>query len=206
MFLTTIFKRKKKNQQSKKEDDEPMRKYVYFLQDSPQYPNEIMASSIDEVKSLILDSIGADNEGMILNIVSAEEYYGRGKNPIYSDINEYSNTNDFFNSVINSGKKIGAALNREVESQQIQQQVQSVHQQMTQSVQQAQQTQQSQNVKYFEDNGIKYKLENGILYKNNWVSVNELSDKENYRIVNNSTNKVISSDKYRIEKLDWKEI
>jgi hypothetical protein len=208
MFLTTIFKRKNRKQSKNKEKDfgKDMKKYVYFLQDSPNYPNEILASSASEVRSLILESIGADNESMILNIIAADEYYNKGKSAIYSDPNDYANSNDFFNSVINSGKKIGAALNEEVQMQPVQQQVQPVQQQMTQSVQQAQQIQQSQNVKYFEDNGIKYKLENGILYKNNWVPVDELSDKENYRIINNSTNRVVSSDKYRIEKLDWKEI
>lgn len=208
MFLTTIFKRKNKKQKNNKNNfGKDMKKYIYFLQDSPNYPNEILASSINEVRSLILDSIGLDNEGMILNIVLADEYYNKGKSAIYSDPNDYANSNDFFNSVINSGKEIGATINNEdVKNQQNNNVVPEQKNINQQQIQQPTNVQQSQNVKYFEDNGIKYKLENGVLYKNNWISVDELPDKDNYRIVSNSTNRVVSSEKYRIEKLDWKEI
>jgi hypothetical protein len=208
MFLTTIFKRKNKKQKNNKNNfGKDMKKYIYFLQDSPNYPNEILASSINEVRSLILDSIGLDNEGMILNIVLADDYYNKGKSAIYSDPNDYANSNDFFNSVINSGKEIGATINNEdVKNQQNNNVVPEQKNINQQQIQQPTNVQQSQNVKYFEDNGIKYKLENGILYKNNWISVDELPDKDNYRIVSNSTNRVVSSEKYRIEKLDWKEI
>lgn len=208
MFLTTIFKRKNKKQKNNKNNfGKDMKKYIYFLQDSPNYPNEILASSINEVRSLILDSIGLDNEGMILNIVLADDYYNKGKSAIYSDPNDYANSNDFFNSVINSGKEIGSTLNNEdVKNQQNNNVVPEQKNINQQQIQQSTNVQQSQNVKYFEDNGIKYKLENGILYKNNWISVDELPDKDNYRIVSNSTNRVVSSEKYRIEKLDWKEI
>lgn len=200
MFLTTIFRKRTSKKQNK--DVETMKKYVYFLQDSPQYPNEIMASSIEEVKSLILESIGADNEGMILNIELAKDYYNKGQNPIYSDPNEYANSKDFFNTVISAGKKIGTELNEDEDGY-----VQPIQPQQDISFDQINLIQKkdviSNGPKYFEDNGVKYKLENGILYKNNWVPVNELPDKDDYRIVSNSTNKVISSDKYRIEKLDW---
>ena len=182
-----------------------MKKYVYFLQDSPQYPNEIIASSKEEVRNLILDSIGPDNEGMILDIVLADVYYKKGQSAIYSDPNEYANSNDFFNSVLNAGKKIGEGLNEEAPPAQPNKNIETNQLETTSNeTPQTFKSNDSNEPKYFEDNGIKYKLENGILYKNNWISVEELPDKDNYRIVSNSTNKVISSDKYRIEKLDWK--
>ena len=79
-----------------------MRKFIYFLQDSPSYPNEIFASSKDEVRSLILDSIGPDNEGSIIGIYSAEEIQkkqSQGAGAIYSDATEYGSSKDLFNDL-----------------------------------------------------------------------------------------------------------
>ena len=47
-----------------------MKKYVYFLADSPEYPNEIYANSPMEVKRLIMESI--PDESQILKIIEVK--------------------------------------------------------------------------------------------------------------------------------------
>lgn len=182
-----------------------MRKFIYFLQDSPSYPNEIFASSKDEVRNLILDSIGPDNEGSIIGIYSAEEIQkkqSQGAGAIYSDASEYGSSKDFFNDVLKAGKIVGQ--NIEQEEQEVQE-VQEV--QINEFPKMENKSISNRNtihdVKYFEEGGFQFKLENGKVYKKNWVNI---SSSDEYRIINSVTKKPIKSDKYEIEKLDWVEL
>ena len=47
-----------------------MKRFYYFLQDNPNYPEMMVANSKAEVKSLILENIGEDMESSILNILT----------------------------------------------------------------------------------------------------------------------------------------
>lgn len=58
---------------------------------------------------------------------------------------------------------------------------------------------QTEPVKYFEADGVQFKLANSVLYKKEWVNV----DPESVRIINTTTNKVITNSKYCIQYLEW---
>lgn len=179
-----------------------MRKFIYFLQDSPSYPNEIFASSKEEVRDLILESIGPDNEGSIIGIYSAEEIQkkqSQGAGAIYSDASEYGNSKDFFNDVIKAGKIVGQNIEQENNNVQVDElpklpKTESTNISNKPAI---------HDVKYFEEGGFQFKLENGKVYKKKWVNI---SSSDEYRIINSVTKKPIKSDKYEIEKLDWVEL
>lgn len=185
-----------------------MKKYIYYLQDSPQYPNEIYATSKEEVKSLILESIGPDNEGMILNIIEANSI---NKNPnvaaIYNDSDSYSSGAEFFNEVIKAGTIAGKnntnlenELTKVLDNNSQIQQNQNINAQKSTNENKSSIT---HNVKYFEEGGFKFKLEDGKVYKKTWIDVSTLDE---FRIINISTKKIVNSEKYKIEKLDWVEL
>lgn len=56
--------------------------------------------------------------------------------------------------------------------------------------------------KFFKVAGIECKLENNKLYQKQWMKVDS-NESENYRIVSDSTNKIVSLNGKHIEKLTW---
>ena len=182
-----------------------MRKFIYFLQDSPSYPNEIFASSKEEVRNLILESIGPDNEGSIIGIYSAEEIQkkqSQGAGAIYSDASEYGNSKDFFNDVIKAGKIVGQSIEQEENNVQVDELPKLPK---TENTNISNKTA-IHDVKYFEEGGFQFKLENGKVYKKKWINISSSESSDEYRIINSVTKKPIKSDKYEIEKLDWVEL
>lgn len=76
-------------------------------------------------------------------------------------------------------------------------------------VQQLQQQQQVQQApveqtkpKFFKVAGIDCKIENNKLYQKQWVKVDN-NEQENYRIISDSSNKIVSLNGKHIEKLSW---
>ena len=109
-FLTTISRRRTTD----------VKKFVYFLSDSPSYPNEIYANSAAEVKKLILESV--PDESQILKIIEvrpnqATEGGAQAPAPAAQDArrgedidpNDFSNANDFFSSVMGAAIEKGKA-------------------------------------------------------------------------------------------------
>jgi hypothetical protein len=86
-----------------------MKKYLYFLQDSPNRPFEINAVSKAEVKALLMDSV--PDESHILAIYTEEEFnakYNRGSNRP-QQINEEDDTEynqKVFNALCDVGKEL----------------------------------------------------------------------------------------------------
>lgn len=172
-----------------------MKKFYYFLQDNPNYPEMIIANSKAEVKALILENIGNNMESSILNILTEEEFKGisSGDNPEFQDPDNFKSGNDFFNSIING-------TNKKLSSENANQNVIINNESVTPN----QVTVEPETpVKYFEAGGEQFKMENGKIYKKIWK---EVSDKSSFRIVNATTLKPITSEKYKIENLIWEEI
>ena len=172
-------------------------RFYYILQENPHHPEMIMASSKQEVKSILMENLNSEDQ--ILNIFSEDEfnkiYNQNGSvNAIYADPNDYKNGNDFFNSVINSAKAEG--INNE-NSQQNQVPVQ-------QSIQQPNNVQPSVS-HVFELNGEKIMVKDNKLYKLAWFPIKD-DEQSNYRILNQKTNKEVKNENYIIQKLDWIEV
>ena len=171
-----------------------MKKFYYFLQDNPNYPEIMLAESKDEVKSLILENIGKDMESSILNILTEEEFKGitDGSNPEFQDPDNFKSGNDFFNSVIKG-------TNQKLKNENIVQEV-IVN---SESVYKGPEIPIEIPTKYFEAGGEQFKMENGKIYKKVWKEVNDINS---FRIVSSTTLKPITSKKYKIENLVWEEI
>ena len=179
------------------------KKFVYFLADSPNYPNEIWAQSKAEVRQLLLETI--PDETAILKIIEANPQNNDSQNPenFTMDSDDFSNGGDYFNNLLNSANKICAVKEQDEVSQKNTGIAQI--QQMQQPFEAAVPSKPQQETKYFEEAGIKFKLENGCLFKKVWVSVND-GDSPEYRILNAKTGKPITADKFRLEKLEWQQI
>lgn len=183
-----------------------MKKFIYFLQDSPKTPNEIHASSKVEVKSLLLESL--PDESHILAIYTQEEFnlkfYGKSNISLDDDddYNEkYQDSNDFFNSVIS---QVGNEEINEVEKNSISSiHIETQSQNVTQNI--SNPTQQISEPTYFEDDGISFKLENGKLYRKRWQKIDECSNKMEYRILRKRTGRECSKEDFEVEILDWVE-
>ena len=174
-----------------------MKRFYYFLQDNPNYPEIMMAESKAEVKALILENIGKDMESSILNILTEEEFKGTadGTNPEFQDPDNFKSGNDFFNSVIKG-------TNQKLKEGNIVQEVIVNNTSVNEPIVTNSVTVENP-IKYFEAGGEQFKMENGKIYKKVWK---EISDKGSFRIVNATTSKPITSEKYKIENLIWEEI
>lgn len=173
-----------------------MKKFYYFLQENPNYPEMMYASSKAEVKSLILENIGKDSESAILNILSEEEFNKmNGGEPEYQDAGNFNNGNDFFNSIIKGANNKLVAEAEEAKNAEI----------LTSSIVVSNESSQviETPIKYFDAGGEHFKMDNGKIYKKIWK---EVEDKDSFRIVSSTTSKPITSNKYKIEKLVWEEI
>lgn len=186
-----------------------MKKFIYFLQDSPRTPNEIHASSKAEVKALLLESL--PDESHILAIYTQEEFnlkfYGKANisldNENDDDYNEkYQDSKDFFNSVISQigNEEINEDEKNSISSIQFETQCHNV----TQNVSNTSPPQISEPT-YFEDDGISFKLENGKLYRKRWQKIDECSNKMEYRILRKKTGRECSKEDFEVEILDWVE-
>ena len=192
-----------------------MHKFIYFLADSPSYPNEIMAKDKAEVLRLVCESVDKES---ILGIYTEEELI-KNRNPeeprtspeqsIMSGPGiddgaieevDYASGNDFMVDMMNKALK-KATMNEA--------RAQAMQQQATQQPQPAPAPvsvpQPSSAPKFFEDNGTKFKMENGKIYKKVWVDISSGDDAE-YRIIKKSTGKPISNKDFVLEKLDWQEL
>lgn len=172
-----------------------MKKFYYFLQENPNYPETMIANSKAEVKSLILENIGKDREDAILNIFSEEEFNGGEANGVeFQDPGNFKSGNDFFNSIIKGANK---QLVKEAQTQ-----VQNATV-VTEVIPNDVPISEPAPVKYFDAGGEHFKMENNKIYKKVWK---EVSEKESFRIVSSTTSKPINSEKYKIENLVWEEI
>ena len=216
------------------------KKYIYYLVEAPDYPNEIYATSKDEVVRLLLESI--PDASQILKIQEASPTYKDVDDAIINeaDSTDFDGSQDFFNNVIAAGTRKAEKTARQNPRQQpkaLPQQPQALPQQAlpqqpTVSLMEAMQTGPGINVgqneqavesmprqdpqpivkqptpqppKYFEESGMQFKLENGKLFKKTWVNVTDVERPE-YRIISKTSNKAVSLDKYKIEKLEWVEL
>jgi len=184
-----------------------MKKFVYFLSDSPTYPNEIYANSPTEVKKLILESV--PDESQILKIIEmkpnqSDQQMQNQQNQQQIDANvgqdmdpnDFKNANDFFNNVMNAAIKREASKPIEKPIRQIETKETSVKP-IEEPVHTA--------PKFFEEAGIQFKLENGKLFKKSWVNVSD-DDMPQFRIKVRKTGKLADEDKFVLEKLEWVEI
>ena len=187
-----------------------MQRFIYFLSECPDYPNEIFAKDKQEVVKLICDS-GIDNAN-IGEILSEEEFYRKIGKPMpnnmtsevhsmISDIEEpdYKDGASFMNDMMQ--KAVSKAKSNEAQAALQPPQPQPPNPQVIQQAPASQQT----PVKYFEDHGIKFKVENGKIYKKVWTDISSGDDAE-YRIIRKSSGKIVSNDGLVLEKLDWQEI
>ena len=179
-----------------------MKKYLYFLQDSPNRPFEINAVSKAEVKALLMDSV--PDESHILAIYTEEEFnakYNRGSNRP-QQINEEDDTEynqNFLNSVKNQNNQQQSQITVSNPGETIPAQVEN------NNISQVKIVEDDGLPKYFEDDGISFKLENGKLYRKRWRNINESPDKIEYRILRAKTKKECDKEMFDVEILDWVE-
>ena len=172
--LIIISRRKKKAK---------MKKYIYFLVDSPEYPNEIFANSVQEVKSLLLESLA--DESQILRITEAKDTQAEPSAVVVDTAlplaSEKPSQMQAFSPIAQSQENREKKEERRLENKQIEQ------------------------AKFFEEDGMQLKLENGKLFKKSWTLL-PTDDNPEIRVKSKKTGKYIDLDKYIIEKLEWKEI
>lgn len=182
-----------------------MKKFYYFLQENPNYPEMMYAESKAEVKSLILENLGKNYESAILNILSEEEFNKmNGNDPAYQDAGNFNNGNDFFNSIIKGVNNKLTAEAKEacfLEAKNNENIITSIESNPNGDVTKPQNIEPP--IKYFDAGGEHFKMENGKIYKKVWK---EISDKNSFRIISSTTSKPITSEKYKIEELIWEEI
>lgn len=214
-FLTTISRRRTTD----------VKKFVYFLSDSPSYPNEIYANSAAEVKKLILESV--PDESQILKIIEvrpnqAAEGGAQAPAPAAQDArrgedidpNDFSNANDFFSSVMGAAIEKGKAEPEakameeekaaEEEAPPVQPQPVAEPQPIAEAGVPCQRTEASP-AKFFEEAGIQFKLEGGRIFKRSWVNVSD-EDEPMFRIRVRKTGRLADEEKFLLEKLEWVEI
>lgn len=217
-FLTTISRRRTTD----------VKKFVYFLSDSPSYPNEIYANSAAEVKKLILESV--PDESQILKIIEvrpnqAAEGGAQAPAPAAQDArrgedidpNDFSNANDFFSSVMGAAIEKGKAEQPEAkaieeesaeeEEAPARQQPQPVAEGKGSAPLQAERCccAEAGPAKFFEEAGIQFKLEGGRIFKRSWVNVSD-EDEPMFRIRVRKTGRLADEEKFLLEKLEWVEI
>lgn len=200
-----------------------MKKFVYFLSDSPSYPNEIYANSAAEVKKLILESV--PDESQILKIIEvrpnqAAEGGSQAPAPVAQDArrgedidpNDFSNANDFFSSVMGAAIEKGKAEPEakaaeeamEEEAPPVQPQPVAGPQPIAEAGVPCQRTE-AGPAKFFEEAGIQFKLEGGRIFKRSWVNVSD-EDEPMFRIRVRKTGRLADEEKFLLEKLEWVEI
>lgn len=176
-------------------------RFYYILQENPHHPEMIIASSKQEVKSILMENLNSEDQ--ILNIFSESEfnkmYNNDGSvNAIYADSNNYKNAKDFFNNVIK-------AAGSEAENIQHQEEHNNLKPINDDQPVQEQKVEENIDVKIFELNGEKIMVKNNKLYKLSWFSIKD-DDLSNYRILNQKTGKEVKNENYIIQKLDWIEV
>ena len=202
-----------------------MKKFVYFLSDSPSYPNEIYANSAAEVKKLILESV--PDESQILKIIEvrpnqAAEGGAQAPAPAAQDArrgedidpNDFSNANDFFSSVMGAAIEEGKAepeakaAEEATEEEALPVQPQPVAEPQPKSIAEDGgpcQRAEAGPAKFFEEAGIQFKLEGGRIFKRSWVNVSD-EDEPMFRIRVRKTGRLADEEKFLLEKLEWVEI
>ncbi len=199
-----------------------MKKFVFYLADSPNYPNEIFANSIYEAKSLILESI--PDESQILKIIDVgaqqnQQVSGQLRNtqqqPVQEDLDpdNFNNASDFFTSVMNTAyteeakkkaaEKVEAEVEEEKKKDEIPIEVTSEPVKQIESVPPV--VKAEEPPKFFEEAGIQFKLENGKLFKRSWINVSDDPEPQ-FRIKSKKTGKLADLEKFSLEKLEWIEI
>ena len=178
-----------------------MRKFYYILQDNPHHPDSLMATSKEEVKSILMESLA--DESAILGIFTETEFNrkfnsnsGSPQNAIYADPNDFKDGNDFMNSIIRDANKIPNQEPQEIVEENVQQ--------FESPIQQSNNIQSSVS-HIFELNGEKIMVKDNKLYKLAWFPINDEA-KSDYRIFNQKTNKEVKNENYVIQKLDWIEV
>ena len=219
-FLTTISRRRTTD----------VKKFVYFLSDSPSYPNEIYANSAAEVKKLILESV--PDESQILKIIEvrpnqAAEGGAQAPAPAAQDArrgedidpNDFSNANDFFSSVMGAAIEKGKA--EQPEAKAMEEEKAAEEEEEAPARQQPQPAAECKGgvplqaercgcaeagpAKFFEEAGIQFKLEGGRIFKRSWVNVSD-EDEPMFRIRVRKTGRLADEEKFLLEKLEWVEI
>ena len=193
-----------------------MQKYIYYLADSPTYPNEIFASSKAEVRKLILENV--PDESHILKIIEAPKATAAddAKQAVQSapeeeiDPNDFKDSQDYFKAVMSMAQKESAK--QPVSSVQAPPQPQPQPRPEPKQAAPAPvqvpapvQPPVKQPPKIFEEAGMFFKLEDGKLFKKQWVNVSG-GDLPQFRIKSATTGKIVPNDKYIVEKLEWVEI
>ncbi len=203
-----------------------MKKFIYFLEESPNYPNELYAEDKNEVVSLLVND-GIERTS-IKKIIDVEEMSQRGANAqpqpmqpqksqvLDYDSRVYDNPNDFMNDMINEAfMKANSNEAAAKEAMLTRAQAPAPESQPSMEVRALESSPSPAptpapapvhaETKFFEDNGIKFKLEDGKLYKKVWTDVSSAQDAE-FRIVKKNTKKLVPKDSFILEKLEWVEL
>lgn len=176
-----------------------MKRFYYFLNENPHYPQMIYAKSKNDVVSILINDMGEMGRESIIKILSEEEYLGKSNNTNQRQNSEQSvdeSTNESGDFVTNALNNL-TAMNEDV----------VIDENVPQNVDMNNNNNIVKNTnlcpKYFSAGGDEFKLENDILYKKVWATV---KNSDEFRIVKSDTGKPIKSDKYLIETLVWKEV
>lgn len=177
------------------------------------HPQELNGKSKDEIKKLLLEDIPPES---IHCILTKEEFMamrsGKGKTAAEAkvdmstniDIDNCKDTNDFFQKMIQAGNTVGS-MNAANENNKYSNNMVPVK---TENIVVGNTTQNINHLNtppiYFTEGNIKFKLENNILYKQDWQSILDDSEsKDQFRIINADSGKLINNEKYIIQKLEW---
>lgn len=202
-----------------------MKKFIYFLEESPNYPNELYAKDKNEVVSLLVnDGIERSSIKKIIDVEEASQSRANAQSQqpqvLDYDSRVYDNPNDFMNDMLNEAfmKANSNEAAREAAKEAVMLPKAQAPASESQPSMEARALESSPSpapasasapayaeTKFFEDNGIKFKLEDGKLYKKVWTDVSSAQDAE-FRIVKKNTKKIVPKDSFILEKLEWVEL
>lgn len=184
------------------------KKFIYFLAEAPNYPNEIFASSANEVKKMILENI--PDESQIIKIIEVKEKPEQKQTniekAISADPDDYKNGKDFFNDIVQNASKVkntspSSSVNF-IEEELKPSEEKNEQRLDINPIKSAEESMKKSPPRFFEESGIQFKFDNGELFKKAWVN----APLDEYRIINKKTNKIVSDDKFMIEKIEWVKI
>jgi len=182
-----------------------MNKFLAVVDNSYEFPHEIFAESKELAMKKLLDDVP---EQSITGIYTIKEY--EHKMSMGSRRGSRTEHGEMMEEPIDFNKLINYATESAVQKDlNINKQPRAINNEIihianntdnieTTPVVNSKQQQSST----FEDNGIKYKISDGIVYKQAWRDLDD-NEIEELRIVSISTNRILKSEKNKIQKLDW---
>lgn len=158
------------------------RKYLAVLADDPTHTHEFYANSPEEVKCMIRDSDVPEDKIESITLAPTKEAIQNGK--VSAIKNPFTGEMEYVQGPIESAIKSGKSNNH-------------IEYQEPLPIQQNK----IDDSKIFLLGGIEVKIQNGIIYQKDWITID--INKGEYRLVNNKTGRVVKSEQYVIQKMDW---